>query len=54
MLAIIPMITVSDIFLNGVAGVFTGIALLYLMMKLLAVTLGRPAADPPDRTSGTG
>ena len=47
------MTTATDIFVNGVAGVFTGIAVLYLLMRLLAAVLGRPArgAAPADPAS---
>ncbi len=38
------MSTAYDVFVNGIAGVFTGIAVLYVMMKILAVTVGRPAS----------
>ena len=40
------MITATDIFVNGVVGVFTGIAVLYLLMRVLAAVLGRPAPGP--------
>ena len=40
------MITATDIFVNGVVGVFTGIAVLYLLMRLLAAALGRPDRGP--------
>ena len=33
-----------SVFINGIAGVFTGIAVLYVMMKILSVTVGRPAS----------
>ena len=36
------MNTASSVFINGIAGVFTGIAVLYIMMKILAITAGRP------------
>ena len=39
------MITATDIFVNGVIGVFTGIAVLYLLMRVLAAFLGRPAPE---------
>ena len=34
-----------SIFVNGFVGVFTGIALLYLMMKVLSAVAGRPPVD---------
>ncbi len=45
------MITATDIFINGIIGVFTGIAVLYLLMRVLAAAIGRTArgsapADP--------
>lgn len=40
------MTTATDIFVNGVAGVFAGIAVLYLLMRVLAAVLGCPAAGP--------
>ncbi len=45
--------TATDIFVNGVIGVFTGIAVLYLLMRVLAAVLGRPApeAAPADPAS---
>ena len=39
------MTTATDIFVNGVIGVFTGIAVLYLLMRILAATAGRPARE---------
>lgn len=47
------MTTATDIFVNGVVGVFTGIAVLYLLMRLLAAVLGRPAPEavPADPAS---
>ena len=33
--------TPINLFVNGALGVLTGIALLYLAMKVLAITLGR-------------
>jgi low affinity Fe/Cu permease len=42
------MNTAFDVFINGIAGVFTGIAVLYVMMKILAITAGRPPSVPPD------
>ena len=43
------MDTASSVFISGIAGVFTGIAVLYVTMKILSVTAGRPAAGsaPP-------
>ena len=43
------MDTASSVFINGIAGVFTGIAVLYVMMKILAFFAGRPTAGsaPP-------
>ena len=38
--------TATDIFVNGVVGVFTGIAVLYLLMRLLAAALGRSDRGP--------
>ena len=40
------MTTATDIFVNGVIGVFTGIAVLYVLMRVLAALLGRPAREP--------
>lgn len=40
------MTTATDIFVNGVAGVFAGVAVLYLLMRVLAAVLGRPAEGP--------
>ncbi len=39
----------ANVFLSGLAGVFAGIGLLYLMMKLLA----RLGATAPDRSAST-
>ena len=36
-----PVTTPTSIFVNGTVGVFAGIAMLYLLMKILAATLGR-------------
>ena len=36
-----------SVFINGLTGVFIGMALLYITMKLLAV-LGRESADDKD------
>ncbi|MCH7747931.1 MAG: hypothetical protein IH939_07525 [Acidobacteria bacterium] len=43
------MHTASSVFINGIAGVFTGIAVLYVMMKILSFVAGRPApgSAPP-------
>jgi Na+-transporting methylmalonyl-CoA/oxaloacetate decarboxylase gamma subunit len=45
--------TATDIFVNGVIGVFTGIAVLYVLMRVLAAVLGRPAPEsaPADPAS---
>ena len=40
------MTTATDIFVNGIIGVFTGIGVLYVLMRVLAAVLGRPARDP--------
>ncbi len=40
------MTTATDIFVNGVIGVFTGIAVLYVLMRVLAAFLGRAAREP--------
>ena len=47
------MITATDIFINGVIGVFAGISVLYLLMRILAAALGRPAREsaPADPAS---
>ena len=47
------MTTAIDIFVNGIVGVFTGIAVLYLLMRILAATAGRPAREsaPADPAS---
>ena len=42
----LPVTTATDIFVNGVAGVFAGVAVLYLLMRVLAAILGRPAEGP--------
>ncbi len=39
------MVTAFSVFINGISGVFTGIAVLYLMMKLLAIVADRSTAD---------
>ena len=47
------MNTASSVFINGIAGVFTGIAVLYVMMKMLSLVVGRPAPGavlPPPKT----
>ena len=45
--------TATDIFVNGAIGVFTGIAVLYVLMRVLAAALGRPAPEsaPADPAS---
>ena len=47
------MVTATDIFINGIIGVFTGITVLYLLMRILAAAVGRPACEsaPADRAS---
>jgi hypothetical protein len=47
------MDTATSVFINGISGVFTGIAVLYLMMKMLARVVGRPAPDAPPAVSKT-
>ena len=44
-----PMNTASSVFINGIAGVFTGIGVLYVMMKILSFVGGRqtPGSAPP-------
>ena len=47
------MHTASGVFINGIVGVFTGIAVLYIMMKMLSYVAGRPAqghAPPTPKT----
>ena len=39
------MVTAFSVFINGISGVFTGIAVLYVMMKLLAIVAGRSTTD---------
>ena len=39
-----------SIFVNGIIGVFAGIAVLYVTMKVLALTAGRLAAGSPLRS----
>lgn len=41
------------VFVNGITGVFLGMGLLYLMMKLVSFTADRlsPPADPSSKTS---
>jgi len=48
-----PVTTATDIFVNGVIGVFTGIAVLYALMRVLAAVLDRPAPEsaPADPAS---
>lgn len=41
-----------SIFINGLSGVFVGIGLLYLMMKLLALVSDRSAQPPSNPGSG--
>ena len=43
------MNTASSVFINGIAGVFTGIGVLYVMMKILSFVAGRPTpgSAPP-------
>ena len=41
------MNTAVDVFINGLVGVFTGITALYVMMKILAATAGRPPVTSP-------
>ncbi len=45
------MDTAFSVFISGIAGVFTGIAVLYGMMKILSLVAGRPApgSAPPTR-----
>ena len=48
-----PMNTASSVFINGIAGVFTGIGVLYVMMKILSFVGGRPppgSAPPTPKT----
>ena len=47
------MTTATDSFVNGVIGVVTGIAVLYVLMRVLAAVLGRPAPEsaPADPAS---
>ena len=40
------MATAFSVFINGISGVFTGIAVLYVLMKLLAIAAPRSTADP--------
>ena len=44
-----PMNTASSVFINGIAGVFTGIGVLYVIMKILSFVAGRPTpgSAPP-------
>ncbi|MCH2253198.1 MAG: hypothetical protein MK365_08565 [Vicinamibacterales bacterium] len=47
------MNTASSVFINGIAGVFTGIGVLYVMMKILSFVGGRPtpgSAPPTPKT----
>lgn len=34
------------VFINGITGVFAGMAILYLVIKLIALAASRQAADP--------
>ena len=47
------MVTASSVFFNGVTGVFTGIAVLYVMMKILSLVAGRPASGSASPTPKT-
>ena len=47
------MNTASSVFINGIVGVFAGIAVLYVMMKILSVTAGRPASGSAPPTPKT-
>jgi hypothetical protein len=38
--------TTLSVFLNGMAGVFAGMAVLYATMKALALVAGNPPAKP--------
>ena len=49
-----PMNTASSVFINGIAGVFTGIGVLYVMMKILSFVAGRPTPDSAPPTPKTG
>lgn len=40
------METTLSVFLNGMAGVFAGMAVLYATMKALALVAGNPPAKP--------
>ena len=42
-----PMSTASGIFINGIAWVFTGLAVLSDMLKMRALVAGRPASVSP-------
>jgi hypothetical protein len=48
-----PVDTPYSIFVNGLSGVFVGIGMLYLMMKLLAVLSDRWAKPASKSESGT-
>jgi hypothetical protein len=46
-----PVITAIDIFVNGITGVFIGMAVLYLAMKLIAlVSVIGATGDGPEKT----
>ncbi|MDP6579141.1 MAG: hypothetical protein QF681_00675 [Vicinamibacterales bacterium] len=47
------MESVFSVFINGISGVFTGIAVLYVMMKVLSLTAGRPASASSPAASKT-
>ena len=47
------MDTAFSVFINGIAGVFTGIAVLYVMMKILSFTAGRPTSGSAPPTPKT-
>ncbi len=40
------METTLSVFLNGMGGVFAGMAILYLTMKALALVAGNPPGQP--------
>ena len=50
--ATFPVDIAVSIFINGLSGVFVGIGLLYLMMKLLALVSDRSAQPPSNPGSG--
>ena len=45
--------TAFSVFINGIGGVFTGIAVLYVMMKILSVVAGRSTLDSPSSAPKT-